>query len=116
MDSSEQEPPDKIERLREAIEALRQRLEESAKKGKQLSCDTELLLKKTENLSLTNKVSCSDLNWREKMEGMEIGPAGIWIADVKTVDDITFVGEFAARRQLVMTYGNRSFHLEPRRV
>jgi hypothetical protein len=114
MDFNETEP-DEIERLRRAIEALRERLEESAKKSKQLSCDTELLLKKVEGVSESNKVSCTESNWRRKVQAMELA-GGIWIVDVRTVDDIGFIAEFAAQRQLVMTYGNRSFHLEPRRL
>jgi hypothetical protein len=114
MDFNETEPDD-IERLRRAIEALRERLEESAKKSKQLSWDTELLLKKAESVSESNKISCSDSNWRRKVQAMDLA-GGVWIVDVKTVDDIGFIAEFAAQRQLVMTYGNRSFHLEPRRV
>jgi hypothetical protein len=45
---------------------------------------------------------------------MHIGPDGIRINDIRTVEHIEFVAAFAARHQLVMTYGNHSFHLEPR--
>ena len=114
MESSEKErtePPDDIERLRREIQELRQRLEESAEKGKRLLWDTALLVKQTENLKPANKVSCAAPNWRQVVEEMEIGPEGIWIADVQTVEDIQFVANFANERGLAMTYGNRSFHL-----
>jgi hypothetical protein len=114
MDSSNKErpePPDDIERLRREIEELRQRLEQTAEKGKRLLWDTALLVKQTEKLKQANKISCATPNWRQIVEEMEIGPEGIWIADVQTVEDIQFVAEFAADRRLAMTYGNRSFHL-----
>ena len=112
MDSRDKESGE-VERLGKEIDALRQRLEESAKKGKQLSWDTELLIKKTENLKHTDKVSCTDPDWRVKVENADIGPAGIWITDVRTMDDIEFIASLAARRHLLMTYGKQSFHLEP---
>ena len=112
MDPRDKEPDD-VRRLGKEIDALRQRLEESAKKGKQLSWDTELLLKKTENLKHTDKVSCADPDWRVKVENLDIGPAGIWITDVRTMEDIEFIADLAARRRLLMTYGKQSFHLEP---
>jgi hypothetical protein len=48
------------------------------------------------------------------VESIDVGPEGIWISDVRTVEDIKFVAAFAARRELAMTYGNRSFYLELR--
>ena len=113
MDSNDKEPLDEVKRLGEEIDALRQRLEQSAKKGKQLSWDTELLLKKTENLKLTHKVSCGDPDWRNKVENLNIGPEGVWITDVRTMEDIEFIAAFAGERRLLMTYGKQSFHLEP---
>jgi hypothetical protein len=47
---------------------------------------------------------------------MDIGRDGVRIDDVRTVEQIEFVAGFAARRDLAMTYGNRSFHLEPRHL
>ena len=111
MDSAGQETPD--ERLKREIEELRQRLEETARKGRQLSSDTELLIKKTRDLNEASKISCADPNWRQLVQSREIGPEGIWITDVKTADDIQFVAEFAVEHQLAMTYGKKSFHLSP---
>src|SRR5262249_32926708 len=105
---------DDVEGLRREIEKLRSLLAASAKRGKQLSWDTELLVKKTLGLGGTNIVSCSDPNWKQLMEQIEIGRQGIRINDVKTVEQIEFIAAFAATHQLTMTYGRRSFYLEPR--
>jgi hypothetical protein len=111
MDFNDRDQADDVQRLKREIEDLRERLAESAKKGKQLCWDTELLVKKTQNLAPANKISCTDPNWRETLENMDIGQEGVWIADVRTVEDIQFVAAFAAENRLSMTYGNRSFHL-----
>jgi hypothetical protein len=47
---------------------------------------------------------------------LRIGPEGVRVDDVRTVAHIEFVAAFAARHQLLMTYGNRSFLLEPRQT
>jgi hypothetical protein len=47
---------------------------------------------------------------------MRIGRDGIRVDDVRTVQHIEFVAAFAAKHQLLMTYGNRSFLLEPRQT
>ena len=110
----EKAPRDGTTTFRREVEALRARLNENADKAKQLSWDTELLVKKTEHFHSAKIISCKDPNWKEVVSNIDIGPEGICIADVRTIDAIEYIAEFAADRQLTMTYGNRSFLLEPR--
>lgn len=116
MEPAEKPDPNDLQRLKQEIEELRRRITASAEKGKQLSWDTELLVKKTQNLGATKKVSCTNPEWREILAGLEIGPEGVCVEDVRTPEDIQFVAEFAGVRQLLMTYGRRSFFLEPREM
>jgi hypothetical protein len=96
------------------IDALRTRLNENADAANNLSWDTELLAKKTEKFAPAKIISAKDPNWKEVVANIDIGTQGICIADVRTIDAIEYIAEFAADRQLTMTYGNRSFLLEPR--
>ena len=107
---------DDVEALKREINFLRRQLTENGGKNRPLSWDTTLLIRKTENLAPTNIISCDDPNWREIIQHIEIGPEGIRVNDLRTVEHIEFVAAFAARRRLSMTYGNRSFHLEPRKT
>lgn len=107
-----QDDTDSVTKLRKEIEALQQRLHESARKSQQLSCDTELLLKKTQRFKTANVVSCTDPNWRQILEGREMSPEGILVTNVRGPEQIEFIAAFAADRRLNMTYGDRSFLLE----
>src|SRR3954467_2478894 len=105
------------EALKREVESLRRQFAENPTKTKQqLAWDTQLLVKKTQNLSSNKIVSCSDPNWRQTIERMHIGAAGIRVNDIRTVEHIEFVAAFAARRQLLMTYANHCFLLEPRQT
>jgi hypothetical protein len=114
VENFEKDRSDDVEKLKLEVEALRRQLGECPRTGKPLAWDTELLVKKTQNLSESNIVSCADPDWQEAIEHIDIGHSGIRVNDVRTVEQIEFVAEFAAKRELAMTYGNRSFHLGPR--
>jgi hypothetical protein len=105
---------DDTEMLKREVSSLQDRLKENPIKTSHLAWDTELLVKKTQSLDDRNIVSCADPNWRQIIEHMEVGPDGVRVNDVRTVEQIEFVASFASTRQLAMTYGNRSFYLEPR--
>jgi len=107
---------DDSDRIKRKVESLRRQIKENPTESKPLAWDTELLVKKTQNLSPGNIVSCSDPDWQQIVERMRIGFSGIRINDIRTVEHIEFVAAFAARHQLAMTYGNHSFHLEPRQT
>jgi hypothetical protein len=100
--------------LKRKVESLRRQFQQNPDHCRPLSWDTNLLVRKTQNLSERNIVSCSDANWHETLQRMHIGREGVRVNDVRTVEHIEFVAAFAAKRDLVMTYGNHSFHLEPR--
>jgi hypothetical protein len=102
--------------LKREIESLRRQLKANPTQGRPLSWDTELLVRKTQDLVSDNIVSCNDSNWQQIVQGLHIGRHGIRVNDVQTVAHIEFIAAFAARRNLAMTYGNRSFHLEPRQA
>jgi hypothetical protein len=116
MESFEKEKacPDDTQLLKREVHSAQKRLNETADQSTHLSCDTELLVKNTIDLSPDKIVSCADPNWRQTVEKMAIDRAGIRINDVRTVEHIEFVTNFATDHRLAMTYGNRSFHLEPR--
>lgn len=118
MEERAEEPnqprPDDTQTLRREVGALRARLNESAGKTKHFSWDTELLVRKTEGFDNRNFISAAQANWRQALEEIVIGPEGVCVSDVRTVDAIEFIASFAARHQLTMTYGNKSFLLEPR--
>jgi hypothetical protein len=116
VDDFEKDRSNDIDALKHKIESLRRQFKENPAHAKPLSWDTELLLKKTRNLSATNIVSCADANWQQTLERMRFGREGVRVDDVRTVAHIEFVAAFAARHQLLMTYGNRSFLLEPRQT
>jgi hypothetical protein len=100
--------------LRRQIDALQTRLKRYPEKSKQLSWDTELLRRKTEDFGPAQTISAKDADWKQTVDNMTIGPAGICISDVRTVQAIEYIAAFAASRQLTMTYGNKTFLLEPR--
>lgn len=109
------EPPhDDTRTLRREVGALRARLKKSGGDANQLSWDTELLMKKTRGFETARFISATQANWKETLQKIEIGPEGICVSDVRTVDAIEFIAAFAARNQLTMTYGNKAFLLEPR--
>ena len=116
LKSFDQDHPEDVDALKREIDFLRRQLHETPKKAKPLSWDTELLLRKSQNLADNNIVSCSAPDWQQTIESMHVGRSGIRVDDVRTVEHIEFVAGFAARRDLTMTYGNRSFHLEPRQT
>jgi hypothetical protein len=105
---------DDTQTIRREVSSLQRRLNESANDPTQLSWDTALLIKNTASLAPEKIISCADPDWQQKVETMPIDRAGIRINDVRTVAQIEFVTNFATDRRLAMTYGNRSFHLEPR--
>jgi hypothetical protein len=109
-----QAPRDDTRMLRREVGALRARLKKNGGDANQLSWDTELLIKKTQGFEKARFISATQANWKATLEKMEMGPEGICVSDVRTVDAIEFVAEFAARHQLTMTYGNKAFLLEPR--
>jgi hypothetical protein len=115
LDSAKQRA-DEIQNLRSEINALQARLKASAEKNKQLSWDTELLVKKTQGFKAGKIISTKDPNWKQVVASIEIGPEGICVSDVRNIDSIEFIAAFAADRQLTMTYGNGSFLLEPRNL
>jgi len=105
---------DDTQTIRREVSSLQRRLNECANDPTQLSWDTALLIKNTKNLAPEKIISCADPDWQQKVETMPIDRAGIRINDVRTVAQIEFVTNFATDHRLAMTYGNRSFHLEPR--
>ena len=107
---------DEIQNLRSEINALQSRLKTHADKTRQLSWDTELLVKKTQGFKAGRIISTKDPNWKQVVRSIDIGPEGICISDIRTIDSIEFIAAFAAERQLTMTYGNGSFLLEPRNL
>lgn len=109
-----QQGPDDTRNLRHEIDALRTRLDAQPDQAKKLAWDTQLLQKKTEGFASERVISSKHPNWKDVLEYIEIGPEGICVSDVRTVDAIHFIAAFAARRRLVMTYGKGSFLLEPR--
>ena len=100
--------------LRREIDALRTRLEREPDTAQRLSWDTELLRRKTEEFGPAQSISAKDTDWKQTLDSIAIATAGICISDVRTVDAIEYVAAFAASRQLTMTYGNKTFLLEPR--
>ena len=100
--------------LRREVDALRTRLEQDPEKSQQLSWDTELLRRKTEDFSPAQTISAKDADWKQTLDSISIALTGICILDVRTVDAIEHIAAFAASRQLTMTYGNKTFLLEPR--
>ena len=116
LDNFDQHRSHDTETLKREIDSLRRQLKDNPSKGKPLSWDTELLYRKTVNLSDDNIVSCTNPDWKLIVERIDIGPEGIRIDDIRTVEHIEFVAAFAAKNQLTITYGNRSFHLEPRHL
>jgi hypothetical protein len=100
--------------LRREVESLRRQFRENPDKARPLAWDTELLVRKTRDIDPSNVVSCSEPDWQQALESLRIGSEGIQVNDIRTVAHIEFVAAFAARHQLSMTYGNHSFHLEPR--
>src|ERR1043165_1404487 len=116
VDDFEKDRSNDTDALKRKIESLRRQLKEIPTIGKPLSWDTELLVKKTQNLSASQIVSCADPNWQHTLERMPVGRDGLRVDDVHTLQHIEFVAAFAAKHQLLMTYGNRSFLLEPRQT
>jgi len=114
VEKFEKNPGDDTEVLQREVDELQRRLKENPDQSTHLEWDTELLVRKTQNLGDRNIVSCADPDWQQTIEQIQVGPGGIRVNDVRTVDHIEFVATFASRHQLAMTYGNRSFHLEPR--
>ena len=100
--------------LRREIDALRTRLDQNPDTSQQLSWDTELLRRKTEDFSPAQTISAKDADWKQTLDSISIATTGICISDVRTVDAIEYIAAFASTRQLTMTYGNKSFLLEPR--
>jgi hypothetical protein len=109
-----QPPSDDTRMLRREVGALRSRLQKGGGDANQLSWDTELLIKKTQGFETARFISATQANWKETLEKMEMGPEGICVSDVRTVDAIEFIAAYAAQHQLTMTYGNKAFLLEPR--
>jgi hypothetical protein len=114
-DNKEPEQPrnDDTQTIRREIKSLQARLKVTPKK-EQLSWDTELVVKKKEDFDNAEIISTTNPEWKKIVVKLEIGPNGICISDVRSVDAIEFIASFAAQRQLKLTYGNRSFVLEPR--
>ena len=100
--------------LHREIGALRTRLDQNHDSAQQLSWDTELLRRKTEDFSPAQSISAKDAQWKETLDSITIATTGICISDVRTVDAIEYIAAFASTRQLTMTYGNKTFLLEPR--
>ena len=116
VDDFEKDRSNDTNALKRKIESLRRELKQNPAIGKPLSWDTELLVKKTQNLNPSQIVSCADPNWQRTLDHKRIGREGVRVDDVRTVEHIEFVAAFAAKHQLLMTYGNRSFLLEPRQT
>lgn len=114
--SAEPEQPreDDTHILRREIKALHARLQVKPKEAEHLSWDTELVVKKKEDFDTTEIISTKDPEWKKIVVKLEIGPNGICISDVRSVEAIEFIASFAAQRQLKLTYGNKAFVLEPR--
>ena len=114
LQESEKHRSTDTDALRREVESLRRQFRENPANARPLAWDTELLVRKTRDLDPSNVVSCSDPDWQQALESLHIGSQGIRVNDIRTVAHIEFVAAFAARHQLSLTYGNHSFHLEPR--
>ena len=112
----EKNRPADLDALKREVESLRRQYRENPHNTRPLAWDTALLVRKTRDLDPSNIVSCGDSDWQRTVERMHIGSEGIRVNDVHRVEHIEFVAAFAARHQLAMTYGNHSFHLEPRQT